>query len=107
MIMPSDSRKLLLLVRSLLLALAAGAAFTGFVSIRGGDAHAEKGGAVWACPMHPEVRSTQRGDCPICRMALEPVKGASASPGLAAEPPHAHSPAHSHGPQAEPDSDDE
>ena len=30
-------------------------------------------GAIWTCPMHPEVRQDYPGDCPICGMALEPV----------------------------------
>lgn len=29
-------------------------------------------GAVWTCPMHPEVRQDHPGPCPICGMALEP-----------------------------------
>ena len=29
-------------------------------------------GAVYTCPMHPEVRQQGPGDCPICGMALEP-----------------------------------
>jgi Cu+-exporting ATPase len=29
-------------------------------------------GAVWICPMDPEVREPKPGDCPICGMALEP-----------------------------------
>ncbi|MBT0669353.1 heavy metal translocating P-type ATPase [Novosphingobium profundi] len=29
-------------------------------------------GAVWTCPMHPEVRQDHPGACPICGMALEP-----------------------------------
>jgi Cu+-exporting ATPase len=29
-------------------------------------------GAVYTCPMHPEVRQTGPGSCPICGMALEP-----------------------------------
>jgi Cu+-exporting ATPase len=29
-------------------------------------------GAVYTCPMHPEVRKIGPGDCPICGMALEP-----------------------------------
>ena len=28
--------------------------------------------AIYVCPMHPEVRQTGPGDCPICGMALEP-----------------------------------
>jgi Cu+-exporting ATPase len=29
-------------------------------------------GAIWTCPMHPEVRREGPGTCPICGMALEP-----------------------------------
>ncbi|MES2159171.1 MAG: heavy metal translocating P-type ATPase [Pseudomonadota bacterium] len=29
-------------------------------------------GAIWTCPMHPEVRQEGPGTCPICGMALEP-----------------------------------
>lgn len=28
-------------------------------------------GAIWTCPMHPEVRQDHPGACPICGMALE------------------------------------
>jgi len=30
-------------------------------------------GAVYTCPMHPEIRQNGPGTCPICGMALEPV----------------------------------
>ncbi len=29
-------------------------------------------GAIYTCPMHPEIRQTGPGTCPICGMALEP-----------------------------------
>lgn len=29
-------------------------------------------GAIWTCPMHPEIRQQGAGTCPICGMALEP-----------------------------------
>ena len=29
-------------------------------------------GAIWTCPMHPQVRRQAPGSCPICGMALEP-----------------------------------
>lgn len=31
-------------------------------------------GAIWTCPMHPEVRQDHPGACPICGMALEPAE---------------------------------
>jgi P-type Cu+ transporter len=31
-------------------------------------------GAVWTCPMHPEIRRDGPGSCPICGMALEPLE---------------------------------
>ena len=34
-------------------------------------------GAVYTCPMHPEVRQTSPGSCPICGMALEPAMAAA------------------------------
>lgn len=34
-------------------------------------------GAVYTCPMHPEVRQDRPGTCPKCGMALEPVDGAT------------------------------
>ena len=30
-------------------------------------------GAIWTCPMHPEIQRPVPGSCPICGMALEPV----------------------------------
>ncbi|ODU24955.1 heavy metal translocating P-type ATPase [Sphingopyxis sp. SCN 67-31] len=30
-------------------------------------------GAIWTCPMHPEIQRPGPGSCPICGMALEPV----------------------------------
>jgi len=30
-------------------------------------------GAIWTCPMHPDVRQDHPGACPICGMALEPA----------------------------------
>ena len=29
-------------------------------------------GAIWTCPMHPEIQRDKAGSCPICGMALEP-----------------------------------
>jgi Cu+-exporting ATPase len=30
-------------------------------------------GTIYTCPMHPEIREQQPGNCPICGMTLEPV----------------------------------
>jgi len=30
-------------------------------------------GTIYTCPMHPDVRRTEPGACPICGMALEPL----------------------------------
>ncbi len=32
-------------------------------------------GAIYTCPMHPEIRQIGPGTCPICGMALEPEQG--------------------------------
>jgi Cu+-exporting ATPase len=34
-------------------------------------------GALWTCPMHPEIVREGPGSCPICGMALEPMTPAS------------------------------
>ncbi len=41
-------------------------------------------GTVYTCPMHPEVRQSAPGSCPICGMALEPLL-ATAEEGPSAE----------------------
>ncbi|ONH84218.1 copper-translocating P-type ATPase [Roseomonas mucosa] len=37
-------------------------------------APAPRKGAVYTCPMHPEIRQEGPGSCPICGMALEPLE---------------------------------
>ena len=32
-------------------------------------------GAIYTCPMHPQIRQVGPGSCPICGMALEPEAG--------------------------------
>src|SRR5579862_3392529 len=41
-------------------------------------------GTIYTCPMHPEIRQTGPGSCPICGMGLEPV-GVTAETGPSAE----------------------
>ena len=43
-------------------------------------ASASPAGALYTCPMHPEVRQVGPGSCPLCGMALEPLT-ISADPG--------------------------
>ena len=38
-------------------------------------------GAVYTCPMHPEVRQTEHGSCPLCGMGLELESAAMADEG--------------------------
>ncbi len=69
---PALSQSSIVMVRLILLVVAAGALFaaiaTGFRD-PGVDARMAR----YVCPMHPEVRSLTRGECPICRMKLEPL----------------------------------
>ena len=38
-------------------------------------------GAIYTCPMHPQIRQVGPGSCPICGMALEPeIAGAESGP---------------------------
>jgi len=37
-------------------------------------------GAIYTCPMHPEVRQVGPGSCPICGMALEPAEITAEAP---------------------------
>jgi Cu+-exporting ATPase len=32
-------------------------------------------GVVYTCPMHPQIRRSEPGNCPICGMTLEPIGG--------------------------------
>lgn len=38
----------------------------------GGDANETASNEIYICPMHPEIKETGPGSCPICGMALEP-----------------------------------
>ena len=37
------------------------------------DARAEEKKQIYTCPMHPDVKSEEPGDCPICHMKLMPI----------------------------------
>jgi Cu+-exporting ATPase len=37
-------------------------------------ANTATGGVIYTCPMHPQIRQVGPGSCPICGMALEPLK---------------------------------
>jgi Cu+-exporting ATPase len=39
-------------------------------------------GAVFTCPMHPEIRQEGPGSCPICGMALEPLEVTAEGPNV-------------------------
>ena len=43
-----------------------------YLSESPGETTAPSPGAEYTCPMHPDIISSQPGDCPICGMALEP-----------------------------------
>jgi Cu+-exporting ATPase len=48
-----------------------------YITVKTGPALKTDGpqlGAMFTCPMHPEVRQTGPGFCPMCGMALEPVE---------------------------------
>ncbi len=40
-------------------------------------------GIIYTCPMHPQIRESEPGVCPICSMDLVPVKAAAVSKGSA------------------------
>ena len=44
-----------------------------FLAKNEGKPQAAPAGTIYTCPMHPQIRQTQPGSCPICGMALEPV----------------------------------
>ena len=49
------------------------AAFLDKKQSSGGEKKTVKSGAIFTCPMHPEVRQEGPGSCPKCGMALEPL----------------------------------
>jgi hypothetical protein len=68
----NGSTWLVVVGRTVLLLLAAGAVVAGWVMSRRDETGlTTKAGGKYVCPMHPEVTSDAPGDCPICHMALE------------------------------------
>jgi len=41
------------------------------------SAHGAPAGTIYTCPMHPQIRRSEPGSCPICGMALEPLQPAA------------------------------
>ncbi len=82
----SRSTAAIVTTRLLLVAVAAGGLVVAVAARRGGSAPAAAAASAqpaFVCPMHPEVTSSSPGDCPICRMALEPMANvATAEPAV-------------------------
>ncbi|HEX5132166.1 MAG TPA: efflux RND transporter periplasmic adaptor subunit [Candidatus Krumholzibacteria bacterium] len=53
-----------------LVLLAVPAVRHGLQGLIGGSETAVSDDTYWTCPMHPEIRLPQKGDCPICGMSL-------------------------------------
>ena len=80
MIHGSPSTAAIVTTRLLLVTIAAGGLVAALVAHRVGNGPAAAGAAArpsYVCPMHREVTSSSPGDCPICRMALEPIANAA------------------------------
>jgi hypothetical protein len=73
---PAISQSSIVVVRLLLLVVAAVAVFAA-IAIGFREQGVNSHEARFVCPMHPEVRSATRSECPICRMKLEPIGGLS------------------------------
>src|SRR6187549_1214451 len=72
----SRSTAAIVTTRLLLVAIAAGGLVVAVVARRVSKTPAAAAASAqpsFVCPMHPEVKSPSPGDCPICRMALEPM----------------------------------
>jgi multidrug efflux pump subunit AcrA (membrane-fusion protein) len=65
--------------RLILLGLAAGGLIAAVRAGRVASGEGVSAGAIYACPMHPRVTASARGECPICGMALRQRRGALAT----------------------------
>jgi len=85
-VMDSATRSSVVAARVVHLLIGVGAATAG-VAIAVRDRGQVQAPLRYLCPMHPDVRSATRGQCPICHMALEPMnRDAAIRPGTAAMP---------------------
>uniref|UniRef100_UPI003F6A1FAF heavy metal-binding domain-containing protein n=1 Tax=Polynucleobacter sp. TaxID=2029855 RepID=UPI003F6A1FAF len=41
--------------------------------LKDSESPASVAGTIYTCPMHPQIRQNQPGNCPICGMSLEPL----------------------------------
>jgi hypothetical protein len=71
---PTGGRALVLAIRVMLLLVAAGAAT---IAVAVGNAPGGASHVRYICPMHPDVITAAPGECPVCRMALEPMRPGS------------------------------
>ena len=83
----SRSNAAIVATRLVLVAIAAGGVVAGLAARRVGSSPAAAAATrpSFVCPMHAEVKSASPGDCPICRMALEPIANVAQAE-TAAEP---------------------
>jgi len=71
-------------IRALLLAGSAGALVAALAVTHRAGAPVARAKTLYVCPMHAQVTSATPGDCPICRMQLEPKVHGSGTSGSAA-----------------------
>lgn len=54
---------------------------------RPADAHRHEADETWTCSMHPQIRRSEPGDCPICGMDLVPASSVEAEPAQGSDGP--------------------
>jgi Cu(I)/Ag(I) efflux system membrane fusion protein len=88
--MRPNPRSLALVGIGVVMGLAIAAVIYGVSGLRERDSGsaAAPAGAVWTCSMHPQIRMSRPGRCPICGMELVPVQAeGTAGAGTAGPPP--------------------